>query len=53
LKENPEAGKPVEEALPFRDLLISFGSGNYMLRYREENGHVLIVRVRHSKEERF
>lgn len=53
LKENPEAGRPVEEVLPFRDLIIPFGSGNYILRYREEPSRVVIVRVRHSREEGF
>ena len=53
LKENPEAGRPVEETLSFRDLIIPFGSGNYILRYREELDRVVIVRVRHSKEEGF
>ncbi len=53
LRENPEAGRPVEEVFPFRDLIIPFGSGNYILRYREESGRVVIVRVRHSKEARF
>ncbi|MBV1927891.1 MAG: type II toxin-antitoxin system RelE/ParE family toxin, partial [Gammaproteobacteria bacterium] len=31
----------------------SFGSGEYIIRYREESQRVLIVRVRHSKEEGF
>lgn len=53
LAETPEAGKPVEEALPFRELFVSFGNGYYILRYREEGGKVVIVRVRHSKEEGF
>ena len=53
LAENPAAGKPVEEALPFRDMFIAFGSGNYVVRYREERGRVVIVRVRHSREEGF
>ena len=53
LKENPQAGRPVEEALPFRDLVIPFGSGDYIVRYREELDRVVIVRVRHSKEENF
>jgi plasmid stabilization system protein ParE len=53
LTENPEAGRPVEEVLPFRDLIIPFGSGNYILRYREELDRIVIVRVRHSKEEGF
>ena len=52
LADNPEAGRPVEEMFPFRDLIIPFGSGNYVLRYCEERGRVVIVRVRHSKEER-
>ncbi|MGS2724888.1 type II toxin-antitoxin system RelE/ParE family toxin [Porticoccus sp. GXU_MW_L64] len=52
LSENPEAGRPVEDLLPFRDLLIPFGNGNYVLRYREEKERVVIVRVWHSREER-
>jgi plasmid stabilization system protein ParE len=53
LNENPEAGRPVEEVLSFRDLIIPFGSGNYILRYREGLDRVVIVRVRHSKKEGF
>ena len=53
LKQDPEAGRPVDEVLSFRDLIIPFGSGNYILRYREELDRVVIVRVRHSKEEGF
>jgi plasmid stabilization system protein ParE len=53
LADNPEAGKPVQEVLPFRDLFIPFGSGSYLLRCREEANRVVIVRVRHSKEEGF
>jgi len=53
LIENKEAGKPVEEALPFRDLYIPFGSGSYILRYRAEANRIVIVRIRHSKEEGF
>ncbi len=53
LSDNPEVGKPVEEALPFRDLFMPFGNGNYIIRYREETSRVVIVRVRHSKEEGF
>lgn len=50
LGDNPEAGKPVEELLPVRDLLIPYGNGNYILRYRQEPNRVVIIRVRHSKE---
>ena len=53
LGDNSETGKPVEDLFPFRDLFIPFGSGNYIIRYREENKRVVIVRVRHSKEEGF
>ena len=51
LRENPEAGKPVEDMVAFRDLVIPFGNGNYVLRYREESSRVVIVRVRHNKED--
>jgi plasmid stabilization system protein ParE len=51
LKENSEVGKPVEDMISFRELLIPFGNGNYILRYREETSRVIVVRVRHSKEE--
>lgn len=51
LVANPEAGKPVEEALPFRDLFVPFGSGNYILRYRQEGNRIFIVRIRHSREQ--
>ena len=53
LIEDKDAGKPVEEALSFRDLFIPFGSGNYILRYRIEVNRIVIVRVRHSKEKGF
>ena len=53
LSDNPEAGKPVEELLPFRDLVIPFGNGNYIMRYCEEPNRVVIMRIRHSKEEGF
>jgi plasmid stabilization system protein ParE len=51
LDDNPEAGIPVEDLFPFRDLLIPFGSGNYILRYRVEDTHVIIVSVKHSRED--
>jgi len=50
LKLNPEAGRPVEEAMPFRDLIIPFGGGNYVLRYRKDGQRLIIVRIRHSRE---
>ena len=53
LKSNPEVGRPVEGLTSFRELLIPFGSGNYILRYREESHRVVVVRLRHSKEKGF
>lgn len=53
LIKNPEAGKPVEEALPFRELFIPYGNGNYVLRYRNERRRVIIIKVKHSREDEF
>lgn len=51
LQENPEAGVPVDNLMEYRDLLLTFGSGEYIIRYRKETeSRVVIVRVRHSKE---
>jgi plasmid stabilization system protein ParE len=33
--------------------MLGFGAGEYIIRYRQEANRVLIVRVRHSKEEDF
>ncbi|PCK03769.1 MAG: plasmid stabilization system [Alteromonadaceae bacterium] len=53
LEDNPGAGAPVEDLSGYRDLKLPFGSGEYIIRYREESRRVLIVKVRHSKEEDF
>ena len=53
LRENPKVGKHVEEALSFRELIIPFGKGNYVMRYREEEDRVVVVRVRHGREDEF
>jgi len=53
LQENPGAGVPVENLMDYRDLMLTFGAGEYIIRYREEASRVVIVRVRHSKEEGF
>ncbi|MBR7889284.1 type II toxin-antitoxin system RelE/ParE family toxin [Marinomonas sp. A79] len=51
LQNNPEAGVLVADTDGFRDLMLPFGSGEYIIRYRlNSKGHVVIVRVRHSKE---
>jgi len=53
LQDNPEAGVPVANLMDYRDLMLTFGAGEYIIRYREEAQRVVIVRVRHSKEEGF
>jgi len=54
LQENPESGVLVENLIDYRDLMLTFGAGEYIIRYRRETAsRVVIVRVRHSKEEDF
>lgn len=53
LQESPAAGVPVENLMDYRDLMLTFGAGEYIIRYREQANRVVIVRVRHSKEEGF
>lgn len=52
LMSNPESERPVEGLSSFREILIPFGAGNYVLRYREDNVTIVVVRVWHSKEDR-
>ncbi|MEH6826340.1 MAG: type II toxin-antitoxin system RelE/ParE family toxin [Motiliproteus sp.] len=54
LQENPEAGVPVESLSDYRDLMLAFGAGDYIIRYRKETtSRIVIVRVRHSREDGF
>ena len=53
LTDNPAAGVSVEELVDYRELILPFGSGEYIVRYRLEGEQVVIVRVRHSREESF
>jgi len=52
LMSNPESGRPVDGLNSFREILIPFGAGNYVLRYREDNLTIVVVRVWHSRENR-
>jgi plasmid stabilization system protein ParE len=64
LINNADVGVPVIvddgdsiEITWFRDLIIPFGSGNYILRYRKEIGSsgepiVVVTQLWHNKEER-
>ncbi len=53
LQDNPEAGVPVENLMDYRELTCTFGAGEYIIRYREDTGRIVIVRVRHSRESGF
>ena len=50
----PEMGRPVEE-LPeeFRERVIDFGSGAYVVLYRYDGREVVILAVRHGREAGF
>jgi plasmid stabilization system protein ParE len=53
LKDHSGAGTPEDKLSDYCDLTLSFGSGDYIIRYREEPERVTIIRLRHSKEKTF
>ena len=54
LAAHPEAGRPAEDMEPtFREWPISFGAGGYVALYRYHGGEVVILAVRHGREEGF
>jgi plasmid stabilization system protein ParE len=54
LARHPEMGRPVEE-LPeeFREWVVEFGSGAYLTLYRHDGKEVVILAIRHGREERY
>ena len=36
LEDNPEAGVPVENFVDYKELTLTFGAGEYIVRYRQE-----------------
>ena len=52
LINNPQAGKPVTGLNGFHEMIVPFGTGNYVLRYTMDGETVIIVRIWHNKEER-
>ena len=52
LAEFPEAGRPWEPDLDFRELIVPFGARAYVVRYRLFGERVIIVRVWHGLEDR-
>ena len=54
LAAHPEAGRPAEDMEPaFREWPISFGAGGYVALYRYDGGEVVILAVRHGREDGF
>lgn len=53
LESSPRLGRPLADGTERRELVLSFGSGAYILRYiLEDETTVVVLRVRHSKEQR-
>lgn len=53
LIEHPLVGKPVKDLPQYRDLLVRFGAGGYVLRYRIHLDTLYVVHVRHYREHAF
>jgi plasmid stabilization system protein ParE len=53
LSQYEYVGKPAETLLGYYDLVIPFGISGYVLRYRIEEGIVVIVAIKHGKEAGF
>ncbi|MDY0002060.1 MAG: type II toxin-antitoxin system RelE/ParE family toxin [Polyangia bacterium] len=52
LLEHPELGRPMAIDGHRRELVMPFGAGAYIIRYRIEGEAVAIIRVWHGREER-
>jgi plasmid stabilization system protein ParE len=51
LGKHPEIGRPVDELPPeFREWVIEFGSGAYVVLYRYDGKEVVMLAVRHGRE---
>ncbi len=52
LKLFPQKGRPYPADIAFREIIVPFGDGGYINRYRQIEGGVLVVRVWHGREDR-
>lgn len=52
LTDSPEVGRPLPGMESFREIVIPFGDGGYLARYRFEPDveAVIVVSIRHQKE---
>ena len=49
---SPEIGRPLADGTGRRELVIPFGAGAYVLRYRIHDDIVVVIRVWHGREDR-
>ena len=52
LLQHPRSGKQMEDESERRELFVPFGVGAFVLRYRLQEGHIVVLRVWHSRESR-
>ena len=52
LDEFPEKGRPLIDGINYRELVVRHGSKGYVVRYRQAEGHVYIVRAWFAAEHR-
>ena len=52
LAEHPWIGRRMDKETERRELIIPFGAGAYVLRYRVEGETIVILRVWHGREDR-
>jgi plasmid stabilization system protein ParE len=51
LATHPEIGRPIEDLPPnYRELVIEFGQGGYVVRYQFNAEWVVILGIRHGRE---
>jgi plasmid stabilization system protein ParE len=50
LQDLPQIGRPMDDDTGRRELVVPFGAGAYVLRYRIHRDAVVIIRVWHSRE---
>lgn len=51
LARHPESGRPVEELPPeFREWVIEFGHGAYVVLYHFDGKQIVILAIRHGRE---
>lgn len=54
LGTHPEIGRPVDDLpVEFRELVVEFGQGAYVVRYRYHGEIVVVLAIRHGREAGF